>query len=343
MREAAVLAVMLIDLLWWRTGALFWLALLYFIADYFFYRREARLNSSHSRKIRDKMTLADIRAIEEEYTLRSDFDTLDKRAMIRPPLERYFYLGRYQRVQRLLDRYASEAARVLDLGCGFGVNTVYILNHLGIPVVGLELNRLKMTEAVRAFRLEAKPKDLEWVCGEASKPPFKASSFDCILYTEVLEHLLEPVAGLAACRNLLSEGGLLLLTTPSSHNLNYSNNPFIVAEKMLSLIWDEVLPPYHNLHAQFEFNWRKPEPAYGVHYHFSRQRMKNLLSQNGFETVWWGSYEVEVLPFLLFELLAKGNVKEISQLADPFERLAEKIPLIGRLGQHLLWVARKVR
>jgi len=342
LREAAVLALMLADLLWWHTDALFWLALVYFIADYFFYRRAARRNFRHSQRIRDEMTLADIKTIEEEYTRRSDFDTFDKRAMVRPPLERYFYLGRYRRVQQLLDRYASGAGRILDLGCGFGVNTVYILNHLRIPVVGMELNRMKMTEAVRSFRLEPKPKDLEWVCGEASNPPFKASSFDCVLFTEVLEHLLEPAAGLAACRTLLSKGGLLLLTTPSSHNLSYSSNPFIVAEKMLSLIRDEVLPPYHNLHAQFEFNWRKPEPAYGIHYHFSRQRLEFLLRQNGFETIWWGSYEVEALPLLLFELLAKGNVKEIARFADPFESLAEKIPVVGRLGQHLLWVARKV-
>ena len=341
-QEAGVLAAMLADLLWLRTGWLFWPAFLYFLAGYFFYRREAALNFKHSQAIRDKMTLADIRAIEEEYTRRNDFDTFAKRAMVRPPLERYFYMGRYQRVQRMLDRFASGAGRILDMGCGFGVNTVYILRHLRIPVVGLELNAMKLTEAVRAFQLEPKPKDIEWVCGEASKPPFRSASFDCILFTEVLEHLLDPSAGLATCRTLLVEGGLLLLTTPSSHNLNYSNNPFIVAEKVLSLLWDNVLPPYHNLHAQFEFNWKKPEPAYGIHYHFSRQRLESLLHQYGFETLWWGSYEVEVLPFLLLELPAKGDVEKIARFADRFESRAEKVPLIGRLGQHLLWVARKV-
>lgn len=340
-REAALAVLMLTDLVCWRSGVLFWAVVVYFLVDYLRYRREASLNFKHSQTIRKSMTLADIRAIEEEYTHRSDFDTFEKRAAIRPPLERHFYLGRYRRVQQMLDRYAAGAGRILDLGCGFGIHTLYILRHLHIPVVGLELNPMKMMEAARAFQLQPAPAGLEWVCGDAARPPFKEAGFDCILCTEVLEHLLEPAAGLAACRDLLRTGGLLLLTTPSSHNLDYSNNPFMVAEKILSLAWDRVLPPYHNLHAQFEFNWKKPEPAYGIHYHFSRQQLARLLRRNGFETVWWGSYEVEVLPFLLVELLARGNVDVIARRVDPLERLAEKIPLLARLGQHLLWVARK--
>jgi len=341
MLEAGVLAVLLLDLLCWRSGALFWIAALYLMAGYLLYRREALLNFKHSESIRNKMTLADIRAIEEEYTRRDDFNSFEKRAKVRPPLDRYFYLGRYRRVQELLDRYAAGARRILDMGCGFGIHTMYISRHLQIPVVGLELNSMKLTEAVRAFQLDPKPQNLDWVCGEAARPPFRPASFDCILFTEVLEHLLDPTAGLAACRCLLADEGVLILTVPSSHNLNYSNNPFIISEKIFSLFQDRILPPYHNLHAQFEFNWKKPESAYGVHYHFSRQRLESLLRQNGFTTVWSGSYEIEVLPFLLLELLAKGNVTAIARFADPLEKLFEKLPLSRSLGQHLLWIAQK--
>ncbi|MDY0042704.1 MAG: class I SAM-dependent methyltransferase [Desulforhabdus sp.] len=339
--EAGILTALFLDLLWWHSGFLFWLTALYFFFGYVLYRREALLNFKHSEPIRSKMTLADISAIEEEYTRRDDFNTFEKRAMVRSPLDRYYYLGRYRRVQDLLDRYGAGAGRILDMGCGFGIHTMYAFRQLRIPAVGLELNRMKLTEAVRAFRLDEKPRNLNWVCGEAERPPFRPASFDCILFTEVLEHLLDPSAGLAACRYLLGEGGLLILTTPSSHNLNYSNNPFIIAEKVLSLYWDRILPPYHNLHAQFEFNWKKPEPAYGVHYHFSQRRLAFLLQQNRFETVWWGSYEIEAFPFLLLELLAQGNVKTIAKFADRLEMLSEKLPLIGHLGQHLLWIAQK--
>lgn len=339
--EAGVLAVFLLDMLWWRSGVLFWFATFYFMVGYVLYRREALLNFKHSKPIRDKMTLADIKAIEEEYTLRDDFDTFEKRAMVRPPLDRYFYLGRYRRVQELLDGYATDCGRILDMGCGFGINTMYVFRHLRIPAVGLELNSMKLAEAISAFQLDPKPTNLEWVCGEAGTPPFRPASFDCILFTEVLEHLLDPSAGLAACRYLLADGGLLILTAPSSHNLNYSNNPLIIAAKIFSLFLDQILPPYHNLHAQFEFNWKKPEPAYGVHYHFSRQRLESLLQQNGFKTVWSGSYEVEAFPFLLLELLAKGNVTTIARFADPLEKLFERMPLTRSLGQHLLWVAQK--
>lgn len=333
--------ILLLDLLWWRSRALFWLAVLYFLIDYLLYRREAHLNFKQSESIRSTMTLADIRAIEEEYTRRDDFNTFEKRAMVRPPLERYFYLGRYQRVRELLERYAAGAGRILDMGCGFGIHSLYIFRHLRIPVTGLEMNSMKLTEAIRMFDLDPKPKNLDWVCGEVERPPFQPASFDCILFTEVLEHLLNPAAGLAACRDLLTDGGLLIITTPSSHNLDYGNNPLIIAERVFSLFQDRILPPYHNLHAQFEFNWRKPEPAYGVHYHFSRQNLQSLLRRNGFETIWRGSYEIEIFPFLVLELLAQGNVPAMAKAADSLEKLLEKLPLLGDLGQHLLWIAKK--
>lgn len=340
--ETGALALFLMDLCWWHTRVLAWLAVLYFGWGYFRYRREAVLNFNRSRSIREQMTLSAIRTIEEEYTRRDDYDTFEKRARIRPPLERYFYFGRYRRVQQLLGRYIAGSSRMLDLGCGFGMNTVHAFRTLGVAAVGLELNGMKLTEAVRSCQPHPKPRNLDWVCGQAERPPFRPASFDCILCSEVLEHLLDPPAGLDACRYLLVEGGLLVLTTPSSHNLDHSSNPFIIAEKTASLLWDGVLPPYHNLHAQFEFDWRNPEPAYGIHYHFSRQRLRALLEERGFKTVWSGSYEAEVFPFLLLELLARGNVERIARFADPWENIIESIPVMRHLGQHLLWVAEKV-
>ena len=68
--------------------------------------------------------------IERVYTLREDFNTQEKRARSRPPLDRHFYYARYERVQKLLDRFARKATRVLDMGCGFGRNTLYIRHIL---------------------------------------------------------------------------------------------------------------------------------------------------------------------------------------------------------------------
>jgi len=333
--------LLLLDLIWWQTRVIFWVCLVYFVGAYLWHRREAVLNFRCSEPLRQAMTLKDIQEIERVYTLREDFNTQEKRARSRPPLDRHFYYARYERVQKLLDRFARKATRVLDMGCGFGRNTLYIRHVLQRPAVGLDLDSLKLAEAWREAREKPLTGGIGFVCGDVAQPPFRPGSFDCILLTEILEHLIEPAEGLTACREMLCDGGLLIVTTPSRHNLNYSNNPIVILEKVLSLLSDRILPPYHNLHARYEYNWRKPEPQYGMHYQFSWQKLEGLLERAGFERIWRGTFELEIFPFLLVELFAQGELECIRKAVAPVEAVLEKTPLIKDLGQHLLWVGRK--
>jgi len=115
----------------------------------------------------------------------------------------------------------------------------------------------------------------------------------------------------------------------------------VIFEKGLSLISDRILPPCHNLHGQFEFNWRNPEPEYGMHYNFSWQQLEILLQRTGFQTRYRGSFEIEIPPFLLIDLITRSNLTQIKKYVGPLETLMQKMPLVRRLGQHLLWVAQK--
>lgn len=51
--------------------------------------------------------------------------------------------------------------------------------------------------------------------------PFDAQSFDLIIMTEVLEHLLWPQILLVECRRLLKPGGRLLVSVPNIASLSY--------------------------------------------------------------------------------------------------------------------------
>ncbi len=341
--DLSFFTALLLDGFWWQTKGIFWISLLSLTAGYIRYRREALLNFRRSRDIRETMTLSHVKDIERTYALRQDYDTFEKRALVRPPLDGYFFHARYERVQDLLDEYAPASKRVLDLGCGFGIHTAHIANRIAPMAVGLDLNEIKLREARRIALREGATENTSFVCADAALPPFQPSSFHCILATEVLEHLINPSEGLAACNRLLSEHGILILTTPSRHNLNYSTNPLIILEKILSLVRDEVLPPYHNLHAEREFDWRKPEPHYGMHYNFTWRELERLLHENGFEVIWRGGFEMEVFPFLMVELFARGNVTQIRKVVAPIEAALERIPVIRAMGQHLLVVARKIR
>jgi 2-polyprenyl-3-methyl-5-hydroxy-6-metoxy-1,4-benzoquinol methylase len=332
---------LLLDIAWWRTGVISWLGALYFLGAYVWHRREAALDHKASEPIRAAMTLASIKEIERTYTLRDDYNTPEKRAMVRPPLDRHFYYQRYVQVQRLLAGYARDARAVLDVGCGFGINTAYIGQTLGQRAVGIDIDHLKLVEARRRLGKGESTAACSFICADAAQPPFRASTFDCILITEVLEHLISPRDGLNACRTLLRDGGLLIITTPGSHNLNYTCNPLIIVEKLLSLMSDRVLPPYHDLHAEREFSRRRPEPQYGMHYHFSRQQLNSLVRDVGFEKIMSASFEFEIYSHLLIELFTAGNMDRLAKWVAPFEAVLQKIPGINHLGQHLLYVARK--
>jgi SAM-dependent methyltransferase len=339
--DLSILCLLLLDIAWWSTRVVSCCCTLYFLGGYLWQRREATLNFKASERLRAEITLASIKEIERTYTLRDDYNTPEKRALVRPPLDRHFYHQRYAQVQRLLDRYARDARTILDVGCGFGKNTAYIGQTLGRRALGIDIDSLKLVEARRRFGGGGQPEACSFICADAARPPFRASTFDCILITEVLEHLISPAEALNACHTLLGNGGWLIITTPGSHNLNYSANPLIILEKLLSLRFDSVLPPYHNLHAEREFNRRKPEPQYGIHYHFSVRQLDSLLRDAGFETIMHGSFELEIYPYLFIELLTGGNPESIARYVSPIEAVLQSMPVIKHLGQHLLWVARK--
>jgi len=287
------------------------------------------------------MTLADVRSIERDYSSREDFNSFEKHAQVRDPLDQYFYFGKYRRVRDLLLSYGSHDGLWLDLGCGFGEDTFYILQHLSQRVIGLELDEIKLSKAVKKLQGHHYFPPVAFLVGDAGHAPFQAQKFDTILMTEVLEHLIHPEEGIKSCHFLLREGGILILSTPSLHNLDYSLNPFRVLEKVTSLLSDRVLPPYHGLHAQFEYNWKSPEPYYGIHHHFSQKGLRKIVTRNKFRILWEGSFEIEILPYLYMELFSKGDVGKIKELVQPIERLLERIPLINHFGQHLLVVAQK--
>ena len=287
------------------------------------------------------MTLEDIRTIERKYSLREDYNSFEKQAEARTPLDRYFYFAKYECVRNLLFSYCLKEGLWLDLGCGFGEDTFYLAQYISRKVIGLELDEIKLFRAKKKLQGLDRYLPVTFCVGDALQLPFHPEVFDTILMTEVLEHLMDPERGIESCRYLLKEGGVLIISTQSHHNLNYTSNPFLLLEKAMSLLTDKILPPYHGLHARFEYDRKKPESEYGIHHHFSQKQLRKMVTQNQFRILWEGTFEIEIVPYLYIELLSKGDVEKIRKVIEPIERILQKIPLINRFGQHLLLVAQK--
>src|SRR4051794_33012118 len=116
--------------------------------------------------------------------------------------------GRRATAVRLLDLIAPfvPGGRLLDVGCGPGL----LLDEArarGYETVGLELSRASAQHARDALGLDVRELAVEDFADDDG-------GFDVVVLADVIEHLDDPVAGIARCAALLRPGGVLCVVTP---------------------------------------------------------------------------------------------------------------------------------
>jgi 2-polyprenyl-3-methyl-5-hydroxy-6-metoxy-1,4-benzoquinol methylase len=115
--------------------------------------------------------------------------------------------GRRATSARLLDLVARfvPRGRLLDVGCGPGL-LLDEARRRGYEATGLELSRASAAHARAALGLDVRELALEDFADE--------DGFDVVFLADVIEHLDDPVAGIARCAELLAPGGVLCVVTP---------------------------------------------------------------------------------------------------------------------------------
>ena len=108
--------------------------------------------------------------------------------------------------------------RILDIGCGGGLLTEPMA-RLGATVVGADAAQRNIPVA----RLHAKQSGLEidYRHTTAEALAEAGEQFDAILNMEVVEHVSDPAAYLAACKTLLKPGGLMICSTLNRNAKSY--------------------------------------------------------------------------------------------------------------------------
>lgn len=108
----------------------------------------------------------------------------------------------------LLKKINGSWQTVLDVGCGAG-NLGAALEDRGITVYGIEA----FPEAAQ----KAETKLSHVLCGdiESAVLPYNDEQFDCILFGDVLEHLVDPWSVLKKLRPYLKKDGTVLTCVPN--------------------------------------------------------------------------------------------------------------------------------
>ncbi|HEX6690824.1 MAG TPA: bifunctional 2-polyprenyl-6-hydroxyphenol methylase/3-demethylubiquinol 3-O-methyltransferase UbiG [Burkholderiales bacterium] len=119
-----------------------------------------------------------------------------------------------------IDRHAGLKGKVvLDVGCGGGILTE-AMTRLGAQVTGIDLS----DKALRVAELHLHESGLKVSYLKQSAEAFaeqNAGAFDVVTCMELLEHVPEPDAMVAACARLLKPGGKAFFSTINRNPKSY--------------------------------------------------------------------------------------------------------------------------
>ena len=129
--------------------------------------------------------------------------------------------GAVERFQSLKNRCETQLAgrtdasqvRVLDIGCGMGVQA-RIWSKDGYHVTALDRDPGLLNAGEK--RAVADGLNIDWVCASADSVPLESGSFDFCLAVELLEHVPNWEECLSEFCRVIRPGGTLLVTTTNA-------------------------------------------------------------------------------------------------------------------------------
>lgn len=154
--------------------------------------------------------------------------------------------------------------KVLEVGCGNGYY-LSLLNRLGIDLslTGIDIDELALKDAKKFIN----DNKVKVIMADASKIPFPGKTFDKIVMSEVIEHVMDEETVLKEVNRVLKKDGILALTT---NNIDY---PFL---------WDPVnwiLQHFFHTHIKSGFwagIWNQHDRLY------KECHIKQLVKDSGF-------------------------------------------------------------
>lgn len=134
------------------------------------------------------------------------------------PMQRFWHGGKLTMIDMLIRPHVSDGSRLLEIGCGAGNLLLQAVVRGSYPVA-LDLSMQSLT-FVRS-RLQEAGAGIEapggFACVQAigESLPLADGIFDCVLLSEVIEHLENPQVTVQEAARMLRPGGRLLVTTPN--------------------------------------------------------------------------------------------------------------------------------
>jgi SAM-dependent methyltransferase len=238
----------------------------------------------------------------EQYALQADF-VRRKSGLI------MFYVSRVR----------PTGTRVLHVGCGGRT-------HRAIPVEYAKAGFVNYGVDVSGPYVEEFLEYGEAHLADALYLPYADETFDIVNFSDILEHLFDPLRGLREAGRVLKRGSHLVLDTPNRAHIGTKKNP-------LSFVryYAEQLFPGLMRERTITDTW---EGRTYFHTEFSRKEIEALLCHAGFEPMRLKSESLrdKIAPSVSLEYCRQAGVKFLETLAPtgPWFAIAEKKRHISR-------------
>jgi 2-polyprenyl-3-methyl-5-hydroxy-6-metoxy-1,4-benzoquinol methylase len=183
--------------------------------------------------------------------------------------------------ESILKEISDEMSVILDIGCGNGWVSKDLI-PLGKKVISMDISSINPINAVK----QVQHKNHAGLIADAYNLPIKENSVDCIIASEILEHVPDPKTFINNSITLLKNSGKLIITTPYNEKIEYN----------LCVHCNKPTPRFAHLHSFNEHNIVRFIPKTGI-------TLKCKKFSNGYLSKIRSNIILKFLPFSLWMVI----------------------------------------
>ncbi len=183
--------------------------------------------------------------------------------------------------------------KILDVGCGKAW-VAELCCPKNFEVVSMDISLLNVSKALEKYPF----KNHSAVVADVFSLPFKENTFDCIISSEIIEHVVYPELFVKNLMYVLKPGGVLIVTTPYKEKLHYS----------LCIHCNKLTPHHAHIHS------------------FDEKILENLYSQGELKSFKYLTFGNKVLIHLRTHVFLQFFPFTVWKTIDKIANLIYKVP-----------------